>query len=446
MLSEAFAGEDVTDAAPEAPATLLFVDDEANILSSLKRLFRPLGYRVLTADSGAEALRLCRDTPIGLVISDMRMPEMTGAQLLEKIHIEWPDMVRILLTGYSDMGSTIEAINKGRIYRYIAKPWDDGDITLAVKQALEQRHLQREKRRLEALTLKQNEQLKALNASLEDKVAERTQELNQAMGFLEITHRELKENFQKSIRMLASLIELRDGSNRGQAQRVAELSARVAQHMKMGGEALQDVVFAGLLHNIGKLGLSDAVFAKPASLLSAEERAQLVRAPVKGQGLLMGFEQLKGAAMLIRAHRERFDGAGFPDHLSGIAIPLGARIIAVVADYDALQGGQLSTKRMSAQEAREFIVESAGKRYDPSVVQAFLEALGERRVRPSEEGVETFVAKLKAGMRLTRDLVTREGVLLLAKNHVLDAGMIEQLRAFEISDGTPLAIYVKEEL
>lgn len=444
MLSEAVAPNNVEPAA-ETPATLLFVDDETNILSSLKRLFRPLGYRVLTAQSGDEALALCRDQSVDLIVSDMRMPQMSGAQLLEKIHRDWPDMVRILLTGYSDMGSTIEAINKGRIYRYIAKPWDDGDILLTVKQALEQRDLLREKNRLETLTLKQNEILKALNSSLEEKVAERTQELNQAMGFLEIAHRELKENFQKSIRMFASLIELREGANRGQGQRVAEISARVAQHMKMRGESLQDVIFAALLHNIGKLGLSDAVFAKPASLLSPEERTQLVKAPVKGQGLLMGFEQLKGAATLIRAHRERFDGAGYPDHLSGIEIPLGARIIAVVADYDALQGGQLSTKRMSPQEAREFIVESAGKRYDPSVVQAFLEVLGQRRARPDEEGAEILASDLKVGMRLTRDLVTREGVLLLAKNHVFDETMIEQVRAFEKSDGNTLAIFVKEE-
>jgi len=159
----------------EVPATVLFVDDEANILSSLKRLFRPLGYRIFTAEGGAAGLQVFEQNPIDLVISDMRMPEMNGAEFLEKIRAKWPDAVRILLTGYADVGSTIAAINKGEIYRYIAKPWDDNDIVLTVKHALERKNLELEKQRLEALTLKQNEALKDINANLEAKVRDRTE-------------------------------------------------------------------------------------------------------------------------------------------------------------------------------------------------------------------------------------------------------------------------------
>ena len=109
--------------AQEAQATLLFVDDEANILSSLKRLFRPLGYRIFTAESGAQGLEIMERETVDLVVSDMRMPEMNGAQFLEKVREKWPETVRILLTGYAEIGATIEAINKGQIYRYISKPW-----------------------------------------------------------------------------------------------------------------------------------------------------------------------------------------------------------------------------------------------------------------------------------------------------------------------------------
>ena len=120
------------------PATLLFVDDEANILAALKRLFRPLGYNILTAESGSEALALLEKEPVDLVICDMRMPVMNGAEVLEQARARWPDTVRILLTGYSDLDSTIAAINRGEIYRYIAKPWNDNDIVLTVRDALEQ--------------------------------------------------------------------------------------------------------------------------------------------------------------------------------------------------------------------------------------------------------------------------------------------------------------------
>lgn len=194
------------------PATILFVDDETNILSALKRLFRPLGYRIITAESGAAGLLVLEENTVDLVISDMRMPEMNGAQFLEQVRQKWPDAVRILLTGYADVGSTIAAINKGEIYRYIAKPWDDNDIVLTVRHALERKNLELEKQRLEALTLKQNEELKDLNANLEAKVRERTEEVRQTMGLLEVAHKQLKESYLTSLKVFSNLMELREGA------------------------------------------------------------------------------------------------------------------------------------------------------------------------------------------------------------------------------------------
>ena len=130
---------------PEIKATVLFVDDEANILSSLKRLFHPFGYRILTAESGAQGLAILEREHVDLVVSDMRMPEMNGAQFLEKVREKWPETVRMLLTGHTEIGATIDAINKGQIYRYISKPWQDSDIIPTIKHALHQQMLEREK-------------------------------------------------------------------------------------------------------------------------------------------------------------------------------------------------------------------------------------------------------------------------------------------------------------
>lgn len=161
-------------------ATLLCVDDEPNILSSLRRLFRAKGYRVLVAESGDAGLQVLATETVDMVISDMRMPEMDGARFLELVRIRWPDTVRILLTGYADVSSIIEAINRGEIYRYITKPWDDNDMLLLVRDALERKELENEKLRLEELTQRQNDELKALNASLEEKIRERTADLKTA--------------------------------------------------------------------------------------------------------------------------------------------------------------------------------------------------------------------------------------------------------------------------
>jgi response regulator RpfG family c-di-GMP phosphodiesterase len=437
--------ETATETGQEAePATLLFVDDEANILSALKRLFRPLGYRIFTAESGAAGLEVFEQNPIDLVISDMRMPEMNGAEFLEKVRAKWPDAVRILLTGYADVTSTIAAINKGEIYRYIAKPWDDNDIVLTVKHALERKNLELEKQRLEALTLKQNEELKDLNANLEAKVRARTEEVRQTMGFLEVAHKKLKEGYLTSLKVFSNLMELREGAMGGHSRRVADHARRLAQCLGLSDNEVQDVMFAGLLHDIGKIGLPDRLLRKPFSALTTEERAEVIKHPVTGQAALMALENLKETARLIRSHHERFDGMGFPDGLSGMAIPRGARILAVANDYDALLTGTFMSKQMTETEAREFLLEGRGKRYDPKVTDVFLEMLG--GVGSSTyAGPEVKVpsSALHGGMALARDLVSHDGLLLLSKDYLLDDAMIEQIRSFEQAEGRPLAIYVR---
>ncbi|NQD94089.1 response regulator, partial [Pseudomonas sp. CrR25] len=158
-------------------ATLLLVDDEENILKSLRRLLRNEPYQILTASGGEQALQLLDQQPVDLVISDARMPGMDGASLLTAVQQRWPDCLRILLTGHADIGTTIKAINQGQIYRYISKPWDDDELRLIIRQALAFQNSERERERLERLTREQNQRLQELNASLEQRVRDRTAEL-----------------------------------------------------------------------------------------------------------------------------------------------------------------------------------------------------------------------------------------------------------------------------
>ena len=374
----------------------------------------------------------------------MRMPEMSGAQFLEQVRAKWPDAVRILLTGYADVTSTIDAINKGEIYRYIAKPWDDNDIMLTVKHALERKNMEREKERLEALTLQQNGELKDLNANLEARVRERTEEVRQTMGFLEVAHKQLKGSFLTSLKVFSNLMELREGAMAGHSRRVAEHARRLAKHLGLPDNEVQDVMFAGLLHDIGKIGLSDRLLHKPFSTLTTEERIEVIKHPVTGQAALMALDNMKAAGGLIRSHHERFDGMGYPDGLSGMTIPRGARILAVANDYDALQAGSLLSKRLTDNEAREYLLEGRGKRYDPKVTDVFLEMLGaiDTSAYAGPE-VKIPASALRRGMALARDLVSPEGLLLLSKDYLLDDAMIEQIRSFEQTEGRPLAIYVR---
>jgi len=422
---------------------VLFVDDEPNILSALKRLFRPQGYQIFTAESGAAGLEIISQNKIDLVISDMRMPEMNGAQFLEKVRIASPESIRILLTGFADISSTVDAINKGQIYRYISKPWEDNDITTSVRHALEQKQLALEKIRLEALTKKQNDELKDLNANLEAKVKARTEEVRQTMGFLEIAHDKLKKSFFTSIHIFSNLMELRESSMAGHSRRVANLAHKLALHIGMSDVEAQEVMIAGMLHDIGKIGFPDYLLNKPFSALSKEERETVAKHPVIGQNALMSLEQLSGSALLIRSHHERFDGLGYPDGLAGLAIPLGARVLMVANDYESVQLGHLMTNRLNAQDAQTFIQQGRGKRYDPQVIDAFVELMRTSDEQVKEKELAVRSGQLKSGMMLARDLVAKDGWLLLAKDYQITDVLIEQLRKYEKSDGHILTIHVR---
>lgn len=432
-----------SNASTDIPFTLLCVDDEANILSALRRLFRPAGYRVLVAGGGEEGLQILAQEPVDLVISDMRMPQMDGAAFLEKVRERWPGVVRILLTGYADVNSTIAAINRGEIYRYIAKPWEDAEVLATVASGLERKKLEREKARLEGLLQQQNEQLRELNVNLEAKVAERTAELQQTMAFLEDANERLKTGFMTSVKVFSNLIELRRGAFAGHSRRVAEAARNLARSMGLERGAAQDVMLAGLLHEVGKIGLPDSLLAKAFVQMSTDEQGEYRKFPANGQVALMALEQLREAARLLRAHQERWDGTGYPDGLAGEAIPLGARILAVANDFDELQMGTLKSNKLGADEAKAYLLQYKGKRYDPKVVEAFLAAQGgEPEIAPAASAT-VAAADLQPGMVLARDLISRHGVLLLAADYMLEDSLIRQIREYEKADGSPLVVHIK---
>lgn len=432
---------------PDEPAsmpwTLLFVDDEQNILAALNRLFRKADHRILTATSGARGLEILEQEPVDLVISDMRMPEMDGATFLEQVHRRWPDVTRLLLTGYSDIESTIAAVNKGQIYRYLQKPWEEHDLQLTVHHALEAKRLARERQKLEALIRKRNLELKELNQSLEAKVAARTQDLQHAAERLQEAHDTLKKSYTTTVEVFANLIEMRKTGIATDARRVASQAHALALRLGMSDSEAQHVLFAGLLHDIGKIGLPDHLMDKPYNALTAQERAQVAQHPALSETLLMAIAPLQDAARIIRAHRERHDGKGYPDGLQGDQIPPGARILGVVNDYHELQLGLIAPERYTASQAQQFLRENRQRRYHGPVVDAFLEWLKTTATQTATEAEHCVrVTALRPGMVLTRDVYTRGKLLLLAKGHVLDEAIVAKLSAME-TRGEEWRFYVR---
>ncbi len=353
----------------------------------------------------------------------------------------------MLLTGYADIDTIVDAINRGEIHRYITKPWSDQDMLLTVRHALERQQLERDKAQLEALTLRQNEELKLLNASLEDKVRQRTADLKKAHDGLLRFNSKLKSDFLVSIKMFSNLIETRGGNLAGHSLRVADLARKIALRMGLADHAVEEIFVAAMLHDIGKIGLTDQLLSMPLTAMNGEQLGQYRKHPLRSQQLLMPLDELRPAATIIRAYQERFDGKGMPDHLAGIHIPVGARILAIASDYDNLQTGVMMQRKLWPDEARAAIVHGRGSRYDPAVVDVFLQVLegatgGSVVHRPSQL---VAAADLQVGAVRAHDLMSPDGALLLSAEHMLDARLIAQIVEFNGTLATPLTLSIYED-
>ena len=410
--------------------SLLLVDDEPNITSSLKRLLRKDNYTIFIASGGEEGIKILKENNIDLIVSDMRMPNMDGAEFLGKAKLMDEKVIRILLTGYSDMQSTVSAINDAEIFRYVAKPWNDDDLRLTIKRGLELRSLEQDRKRLEELTNNQNKELLSLNQSLESKVEFRTQKLKAMMDELQVSNDIVKNNYLYIIKTFSAITDMRGGHLVGHSRRVADSTRKLATTLKFNEEDAQDLFFGSLLHDIGKIGLSDDLLSKSQSLLTITELEQKKKHSVWGEGLLLGMDKFSNVAKIIRHHHERYDGTGYPDGLSGDEIPLGARVLAVVNDYDALRSGALFLKKYSLSEALTYLKNHRQSYYDPLIVNHFVKLFKKEKNTDKKEfktKKKLFTYQLKPGMVLAQDLMTKEGMMLLTKDHILDRNVIERL-------------------
>jgi response regulator RpfG family c-di-GMP phosphodiesterase len=422
-------------APPGGPWTVLCVDDEANILSALRRVLRGAGYQVLIAEGGPAALERLALGDVHAVVSDMRMPGMDGAQLLEQVHQRWPHIVRLLLTGQADMHSTVAAINRGRILRYLTKPWDEPELLATLHEGIERLALEREKQRLEVLTQEQNAELKAFNSALEGRVAARTAELSEANA-------KLQRNHLKTIKVFSNLLELRGDRLAGHGRRVAEAARDLARAMGLPEPECLHVFVAGLLHDIGLIGTLDRLLSKPTARFTAEEMALFREHATVGEHSLLALDDMQPVLAMIRGHHERWDGQGFPDRLAGAAIPLGASILAVADTFDDLQQGQIIESRLSAAEARTLMRQARGSQFSPEVLDVFLQMAEPQARKAPVPALLVPSVSLVAGMVLAADLVSSRGVLMLTKGHRLTASLIARVREFEAREGGVLQIQV----
>jgi len=432
-----------------ATAKLLLVDDEKNILRSLKRVLRHEPWDLTTVNSGEEALAAMAEQKFDLVISDARMPGMDGPTLLAEIRRKYPWCVRILLTGYADITSTISAINDGQIYRYISKPWDDDELRLIIRQALAFQHSERRRLALEKLTRKQNKELQSLNNNLEEKVRERTEELEEAAGMVEVAYQELRQSYVTTTEVFSSLINKRLPTDRRPNAKVITLVKAFAEYTNMSEEASNNLAMAGALYNLGKLSWKDELFTAPSDLLKKDERLEYLKYPVTGEQLLMALEPLKDTARIIRHHQEKWNGYGVPDRLEADRIPYESRLLKITVDFVELQLGLILQRKVARENAIKLLKRYRDRLYDPELTDRFIDMLVElapdvEHEDPSVKVLDTL--RLKPGMVLARNLYAASGMLLLNEGKVLTSLLIDKLAAFEQGepDGHRYLLYVRE--
>ncbi len=427
---------------PEARPGVLCVADAPDVLASLRRLFHAAGITVRIADSGASGIAMLEQSVADVVISDMSMPGMNGAEFLQEVNRRWPDTVRILLTAQTDTTTVIEAVNQGEISRYIPKPWDDDQLLEQVRETFERSRQQRESAQIAAMALRRAEELHALKKNLEQNASATKAELTQA-------NERLKNNFVVSLKVFASLIECRRPQMAGHSRRVADLARKIATRLELEAALVQEVFVAGLLHEVGKLGFTDELLDTPVASMKPWQLQDYRAHPARAEQMLMPLQDLRGAATSIGAQLERFDGGGHPNHLRGRAIVIGARILAVCADYDNLQLGVLAPRQLKPKQAQAVIESSSGKRYDPWVIEAFQAVLNgdapATAVVKTPKVAELVVSgtDLKEGMVLSRDLVSPSGLMMLPAGHAFDARLIEKVLHFERGATVSLTIYIQ---
>jgi putative two-component system response regulator len=329
------------------PLKIMMVDDEPSNLRLLERLFRR-DYQVLTAPSGEEALRLLEQHDVALLVTDQRMPGMTGIELLKRTAPTRPHMVRIVLTGYADMEALVEAINCGQVYRYVTKPWNNDDLRLTVARALEHYETNRARHEMEEANRRLVGRVQAMSRGV--------------------------------VRAISDALEAKDRYVYGHARRVSGYASAIGRRLRLSVELLEHISLAALLHDVGKIATPDSVLLKP-GLLDDEERSVVRLHAERGARLLGRIPGMEDAAELVRYHHEDYDGTGYPEGLAGEQIPLGARVIRVADAYDAMTSPRPFRDALGHDAAVAELQRGAGTRFDPQVVAAFcgLEALARIR-------------------------------------------------------------------
>lgn len=304
---------------------VLFVDDEKNVLNSLNRLCADTEMKILNASNAGEALNFFSQEEISVIVSDNQMPGMKGVDLLSKIKDISPDTLKILITGHANLTVAVDAINKGEVFRFILKPWDNNELLRVIEEAVQRYKLVQS----------------------------------------------LKKGDESTLRSLAQAIELKDQYTRGHSESVARYSLMIAGALNLSDELTKDIRYGSWLHDCGKIGVPEKILNKNGPL-NEDEFEIIKKHPRWGVEIVTQAQMSETIVKIILHHHEKFDGSGYPYGIMGHAIPFAARIVTVADVFDALTSDRVYRKRFSKKKAIEIMQLMKGNVFDPEILDVFL--------------------------------------------------------------------------
>lgn len=321
---------------------VLFVDDEENILKSLKRALIDEKYNCFFATSASAGFEIMESNRIDVVISDMRMPEVDGLEFLKQVEEKYPDIVKVILSGQADMYQLIEIINTINVFNFIMKPWDV-DLTLipVINKSIEQSRL-----------IKTNKSL--------------SEQLTNQLRELEIKHYRLEkvteslDDSESIIIAIANAVEAKDSVTSGHVGRVSFWARKIGERLELTAQEQEILRKGSILHDIGKIGVPDIILNKPGAL-TPEEFEVMKTHTVVGEKIIKSLKSFENIRSIVRHHHEKLNGTGYPDGLKGLEIDICTRIVAIVDIYDALIMDRPYRKAMSKEQAFSILEADAQK-------------------------------------------------------------------------------------
>ena len=361
---------------------ILIADDEHFVLESLKELLSDRDYEIHTANGGREAIDHLNKRGFDLVLLDISMPDIDGFKVMDHMKRQNLDTLVIIMTGNATMESAVEALRRGAYY-YIIKPFQQEELSKTIANALDQRRLEEQKKRVE-------EALKKAHSELEKRIEERTEELLSTNlkltreiedrkiteEKLEHTMQDLRKAMKGTIKAMALAVETRDLYTAGHQQRVTDLACAIAEEMELSGEYVDSIRMAGMIHDLGKIAIPVAILSKPGKI--SEHELGIIKSHTQvGYDILKDIEFPWPIAQIVLQHHERMDGSGNPNGISGNDILMEAKILAVADVVEAMASHRPYRPGLGIDKALDEIKKNRGLLYDSEVVDACLKVFAE---------------------------------------------------------------------